>query len=86
MGGELNGAAFNEYPINGDALLEQPVGEYTSVSVFADDALVATISTVDEIVRLPAVAKARRIEVEASGTRPLAQITLATSPRELNAV
>lgn len=86
MGGDLNGAAFNEYPINGDALLEQPVGEYTSVSVFADGALVATVSEVDEVVRLPAVAKARRIEVEASGTRPLAQITLATSPRELNAV
>jgi hypothetical protein len=86
IGGELNGATFNEYTINGDALIAQPVGEYTSVSVFADGALVATVSEVDEVVRLPAAAKARRIEVEASGTRPLAQITLATSPRELNSV
>ncbi len=86
IGGEINGAAYNTYPFNGDALLPFLVLEYASVSVYADGQLAANVSQVDEVVRLPAVAKARRIEVLASGTKPIAQITLATSPRELNAV
>ena len=86
IGGEINGAAYNTYPFNGDALLPMPVQEYASVSVYADGQLAANVSQLDEVVRLPAVAKARRIEVLASGTKAIAQITLATSPRELNAV
>lgn len=83
IGGEINGGPINAYPINGDQLLPIPApAGWALVQVFADGELVAAVDKVGRIVRLPPKS-ADKWEVQVNGTMPLAQITLATSPREL---
>jgi hypothetical protein len=86
IGGELNGAAFNVYPVNGDALERLMPATFVQVKVYADDELVSTISDTDTAKRLPAKGRARKWEVEVNGTRPIAQISMATTMQELNAI
>lgn len=84
IGGEINGAALNVHPVNGDELQALPDGStYITVEVYADGALIATIGEINAVKRLPA-AKARMWEVRVSGTTAIAQVTLATTARELS--
>lgn len=87
IGGEINGAAFNVHPVNGDELERMPTGDaFTSVQVIADNKLVATISQINTPVRLPAKGRAKNWEVAVNGTTPIAQITMATTVTELNGI
>jgi hypothetical protein len=85
IGGEFNGAAMNAYAIDGDDMHPLPADLYATVEVYADDALVASISTLDTVKRIAPV-RAKNWQVRVLGTQPLAQITLATAARELNEV
>ncbi|HTN66401.1 MAG TPA: hypothetical protein VL051_09495 [Burkholderiaceae bacterium] len=84
IGGEINGAAFNVHPVNGDQLERLQEAQFTSVNVYADSVLVANVTEVNRVVRLPAVQKAHAWEVTVNGTAEIAQIALAGTPRELN--
>jgi hypothetical protein len=86
LGGELNGAAYNEQTVNGDGLQRLLPEQYASVEVYADKRLVSAVGAVSRPVRLPAVPSAKLWEVQVHGTMRIEQITLATSPRELNNV
>lgn len=88
IGGEIAGAAFNTYPVNGDAMQRVYSKKFTSVEIRASGEIVATVNKINQVVRLPAVpvSKAKNWEVQVNGTNEIAQITMATSPRELNAV
>ena len=86
--GDLNAAALNEYELNGDNLIEVTInnGEFnykTSVTVIADEQLVATVSTVNKMVRLPAGFQARKWELLVSGDMRIVQITMAQTGFEL---
>lgn len=84
IGGELNGAAINVYPVNGDMLKQIPTASRNvSVSVYADRKLVATVGKVNRMARLPSGFKASLWEVEVSSDMPLVQITMATTGQEL---
>lgn len=85
IGGEINGTALNTYPVNGDQLNRIPPDGFSLVSVYADNRLVATINKTNQVVRLPP-AKSRNWEVSVNGTIPIAQISLATTAQELNAI
>lgn len=85
IGGEINGAAFNVHPVNGDELDRLQPAQFISVNIYADGALVANVSEINRVVRLPAVGKAHSWEVLVNGTAEIAQIALAGTPRELNA-
>jgi hypothetical protein len=85
IGGEF-GAPLNERPINGDALQRLVPEQFTVVEVFADRRLVATVSTVNQPVRLPSIPRYRSWEVVVNGTARIEQITMATTMRELNTV
>jgi hypothetical protein len=86
IGGEINGSTYNSYPVNGDQLERIIAKQFTSVEVFADGGLIATVDKINTAVRLPATPKARNWELQVNGTEQIDQITMATSPRELNAV
>ncbi len=86
IGGEIAGSAFNTHPVNADELQRIFAKQFTSVEVYADNRMVAVVNQVNRVVRLPAEAKAKIWEVQVNGTAQIDQITLATTPRELNAV
>lgn len=84
IGGELNGAAVNLYPVNGDELQQVPTLSRTvSVSVYADRKLVATVGKVNQMARLPAGFMAQLWEVEVSSDTSVTQITMAGTGAEL---
>ena len=83
IGGEINGAAYNTYPVNGDQLVPLPQDTFIAVEVYADGELLATIREINTVKRLPPK-KARNWEVKVNGSKPVAQITMATVARELN--
>lgn len=85
IGGEINGSAFNSYPVNGDKLLPRIEDTFVAVRVFADGELLATVSDINTVKRLPPK-RARIWEVEVNGTTPIAQISIATTARELNGI
>lgn len=85
IGGELNGSAFNTYPVNGDDLTRLTPEEFVAVTIYADSALICTVSDVNKVVRIPPV-RARRWEVKVNGTLEVAEIAMASTARELNGV
>lgn len=85
IGGEINGTAYNTYDLNGDALLPSPQETFITVQVYADGVLLAVISEINKVKRLPPK-RARNWEVRVNGTTALAQISLASTARELNTV
>ncbi|HJV52793.1 MAG TPA: hypothetical protein VJ652_15100 [Noviherbaspirillum sp.] len=85
LGGEFNGAAMNAYAIEGDDLARIDPDGFVSVKIYADTELIATIGKINEVMRIPA-ARARNWEVQVNGTRPVTQISLATTARELNSI
>lgn len=87
IGGEINGAALGALPINGDELLPLPtISRNTSVSIYADRKLVATVGAVNRMARLPAGFLATLWEVEVASDAAINQITLAGSGQELAGV
>jgi hypothetical protein len=88
IGGEIAGSAFNTYTVNGDAMQRVFSKKFTSVEIWASGELVTTVSTINRVARIPAVPRSKALnwEVQVNGTAEIAQITMATSPRELNAV
>lgn len=86
MGSEIDASAIAEIVHGGDNLNVIQQEEFTSVKVYADGDLLATVSAIDDARRLPAVRKARIWEIQVNGSAPLEQITLATSVRELNEI
>lgn len=82
--GELAGAPMGVYQVNGDVLQRTVPDTFTSVEVMADGERVSIVSKVNEVVRLPAGFKSRIWEVSVNGTTEIDQISLATTPRELN--
>jgi hypothetical protein len=86
IGGELNGAAFGLYVINGDALTPAVPEKYASIAIFADGVLVDTVSDLNVAVRLKPIPRNRSWHVEVSGTAEVSQISMATTMRELNQI
>ncbi|MBI1202605.1 MAG: hypothetical protein GC182_08855 [Rhodopseudomonas sp.] len=87
LGSEINGSAINEFPIDGDGLSALPDDAKTmNVSVYADGDLIAAISKVGEVVRLPSGFKSRKWEIAVSGTVRIEQIVMARTPAELAAM
>ncbi len=84
LGGELNGADLNTYAVNGDRLNDIPgMNRTVSVSIYADDEHVATVSTINRMARLPSGFLARKWKVGVSSDMPISQIALATTGAEL---
>lgn len=84
LGGAINATPVNTYKINGDETRPVPsVSQYAAIGVYADGRLVATISTINEMARLPSGFKARSWEIEVSGDMQVSQISLATTGLEL---
>ncbi|QRE00585.1 hypothetical protein [Pseudomonas phage Itty13] len=84
LDGALNAAAINVYPVNGDKLKPVPsVSQTCSVNVYADKKLVASISRVNRMDRLPAGFKAQQWEVEVTGDMTVTQVLIAGTGAEL---
>lgn len=88
LGGELNGAALNEYAINDDILEIPPEVDrgFVSVSVYADKKLVATVDERNQMARLPAGFLARIWEVEVTSNVTVTQVQMARTGIELKQV
>lgn len=85
IAGDLNAAALNEYPLNGDMLAMPPqntAGEL-AVGIYADGELKITITQTNRIVRLPSGFKARRWEIDVFGDVQVEQIVMAKTPDEV---
>ena len=86
IGGELNGAALNVYPIDGDALVRIESSRFVAATVYADGKAVATVSKLNRMCRLPSGFLAQTWEVEVSANADIAQVTLAGTGAELAGV
>jgi methionine-rich copper-binding protein CopC len=81
--GEVGGAAVGAYAV-GDDLLRRTVDQpFVSVNVYADQKLVANVSTLNRIARLPAGFEARIWEFEVNANTQIAEINIATNAKEL---
>lgn len=87
LGSEINGAAINTYAFAGDSLLLlPPSAQVTTVGVYADDKLVASINTLGEVKRLPSGFLSRRWHIDVFGTAQIHQISIARTASELRMV
>jgi hypothetical protein len=86
LGGAINAAAINVYPVNGDALLPMPVGPQATVNIYADSALHATITNAGRMQRLPGGKLARQWEIEVAGNVSVIELTMAGTAQELRSV
>lgn len=87
MGSEINGAPVNGYMLGGDGLTNVANITKTSiVRVYADNRLVASVTDMNKVVRLPSGFRARTWEVEVEGKATVYEIGLATTASELRAV
>lgn len=94
--GEMNAAEMNTLPVNGDILEPLPgLSDVMQATVYAqredEDGnslgliAVATVSTVNKIVRLPSGFLSKRWAVAIAGDRPVVQIIMARNVREIQA-
>lgn len=84
LGSELDGGYLNQFVMGGDGLATIPaLAQTISVNVIADGELVATVSTVNKVRRLPSGFKARKWEVEAFGSQRIQQIALGSTVSSL---
>ena len=82
--GELNGAAVNVHEVNGDLLEPIPsVSQSCNVNVYADRKLIATVTKLNTMARLPSGFLAQSWEVEVSGDMVVRQVTVAGTGAEL---
>jgi hypothetical protein len=87
IGGALDGAALNVYPVNGDQLQPVPsLSRSVTINIYADKKLVASTGTINKMARLPSGFLAQMWEVEVSSDRAITQITLAGTGAELGEV
>lgn len=87
LGGAVNATPVNTYPVNGDAIQIPPtLSQFASVAIYADRTLVALVSDVNQMKRLPSGFLARMWEIEVSGDMRISQVTLATTGAELMTV
>lgn len=84
LAGVVNGAAIDEYPLDGDALAAVPgLNQTMSVSIFADDKHVATVTRLNRMARLPSGFLARKWAIAVSSDMRISQITMAGTGAEL---
>lgn len=88
QGGDLEGAlgsmVVNAHAMNGDVLEPVPVVNSTvSVSIYADEQYVATVSKINRMARLPSGFLARKWSVSVFSDVKISQITMATTGVEL---
>lgn len=84
LGGEVNAAAVNFFEVNGDVLQPVPtVSQTCAVNVYADGKLVASISKLNTMARLPPGYLAQQYEVEVTGDMVVKQVTIAGTGAEL---
>lgn len=84
LGGEVNAAAVNVFEVNGDILKPVPtVSQTCTVNVYADGELVASVSKLNNMARLPSGFLAQQWEVEVTGDMLVKQVTLAGTGAEL---
>ena len=81
--GEVNGAAVNLFPVNGDVLNRLDDKPFVSVNIYADFKLVANVSTMNRVARLPAGFLATVWEIEVNSNTSISEINLAGSAHEL---
>jgi hypothetical protein len=81
--GEVGGAAVGAYAVGGDLLRRTEDRPFVSVNVYADQKLVANVSTLNRIARLPAGFEARMWEFEVNSNTQIAEINIATNAKEL---
>lgn len=87
IGGDLNGAAINVYPVNGDMLKQVPSSDLDlTINVYGDGELRASVTRVNQMARLPAGFKASKWVIEVSGNMMVKHIALATTGQELRGV
>ena len=84
LDGSINSTPLNTFAINGDAAKPVPtISQFAAIAVYADRRLVATVSRVNEMARLPSGTLARMWEIEVGSDMQISQITLATTGAEL---
>ncbi len=85
IGGDIAGSAVADVSIAGDILLPIPValGGSTTIGIYADQKLVATVTELDKVKRLPSGFKGRTWEIDVSSDIELVQITMAKTVDEL---
>lgn len=84
IGGTLNGGPVGAYTVNGDKLEVPPsVSQFTTVTIYADGDLVASVDSVNEMRRLPSGFLSRIWEVEVASDMRISQIAMATTAAEL---
>jgi hypothetical protein len=86
IGGEVNGDVVNVYPVNGDQLQRLGQSRFVAVNVWADGVLVANVSRINRVARLPAGFLGRIWELEVSANADIAQVTMAQTAAELAGV
>lgn len=92
IGGEVNGAALNSYPINGDMLGKPIPPKFISVQIYAQKPdstvmmLVGTISKLNKACRIKAGFESRIWEIRVNGTAEVSQISMARMMTELKGV
>lgn len=87
LGSTLNAEAINVMPVNADSMVEIPeINQTVQVNIYADDVLVASVDSINEIARLPAGFLARKWQVEISGDTPIDAVTMSNTAFELSNV
>jgi hypothetical protein len=87
LGSEINGAPLNTYAFAGDGLELLPnAAANVSVAVIADGNTVANVTTAGSVQRLPSGFRARKWEVEVSGTMRVEQVALGMTIDELRVI
>ncbi|KDR25965.1 hypothetical protein [Caballeronia zhejiangensis] len=81
--GEVGGAAVGAYAVGGDLMRRANDRPFVSVNIYADKKLVANVSTLNRVARLPAGFVARVWEIEVNSNTQIAEIGLATNAQEL---
>lgn len=85
IGGELAGAPIGVTPVAGDLLVPVPtaLGGTSTISVYADSRLVATVGTLNRPARLPSGFTARQWEIAVFSDIEITQVTMTRTMDEL---
>lgn len=86
LNGALNDMALNTFSVNGDTLGLIPSGPQSTVNVFADGVLVASLTRIGRMQRLPGGVLAREWMVEVTGNTPIQEVAMAGTAQELRSV
>lgn len=84
--GEMNTAALNTYPVNGDILTGVPSGVQVTVNVYGDGELLASVAGAGKMQRLPGGKLAREWEIEITGNVSVQELAMAGTAQELRGI